>query len=942
MIRAPISTYRLQMHAGFGFADARAIVEYLGALGITDVYTSPYLRAEKGSTHGYNLVAHDQLNPELGDREAYDRWTSAMQAAGMGHILDVVPNHMGIATGENAWWNDVLENGPASLYADHFDIEWSPPKPSLKDKVLLPILGAQYGTVLENGELTLVREGGRLLVVYYDHHLPVSPRTWIAILEHALTRLALPSDDPARTELESVAFHIKSLPAAPPELAREKEVAKRRLDGLLRDSAPTRTAVDAAVSDVNGVKGDASSFDRLDAVLREQHYRLSDWHVAKEEINYRRFFDINTLAAVRMESPAVFEAAHALVFRLLEEGKVTGLRLDHTDGLYDPADYFRQLQAHGGRNPDDEALYLVAEKILEPKEKLPPSWLVEGTTGYDFLASVNGLWVDPRAEAPLTQIYGELTGQRARYADLVHDSKRAIMRASLSSEMHMLAQQLERIAEADRRSRDFTVSALYTAVVQTVASFPVYRTYIRADGSREPNDDHFVVKAIRDAKRRTPELNGSVFDFLREVLLLHGPQPPNSERARFAMRFQQLTGPVMAKGVEDTTFYRYLRMVSLNEVGASPARFGTTVAEFHAQNEERLARWPLAMTATSTHDTKRGEDVRARLAVLSEIPEEWRERVVSWTEIAKAHRTVQGEGDEEETLPTKSDEYLFFQTAVGMPDPEPDRVVAYMAKAAKEAKDKTSWVNPDEAYDAALEKLVRGMLADATFRAQLARVHARIEVAGATNGLAQTVLKLASPGVADTYQGSESYNYDLVDPDNRRRVDYESLSARLAELRARATDPRSRVELAAELLGRYADGDVKLFVTHRALVLRREHAELFQHGDYVALGGEVQGRSSEHVVAFKRSHGGRSLVCAVPRFSLQLTQGSGFAVGKAWEERSLVGWPRGTWSNAFTGEVLVVDDDRVPLAQVFARFPVALFLDAADAGDPEAEGERAQ
>ncbi|MDB4996710.1 MAG: malto-oligosyltrehalose synthase, partial [Myxococcaceae bacterium] len=681
------------------------------------------------------------------------------------------------------------------------------------------------------------------------------------------------------------------------------------------------------IAHVNGTKGDPSSFDRLDALLRDQHYRLADWHVAKEEINYRRFFDINTLAAVRMEAPAVFEAAHALVFRLLDAGKVTGLRLDHTDGLFDPAEYFRQLQARRGDNPDDKPLYLVAEKILEPKEQLPPSWLVDGTTGYDFLASLNGLWIDPRAEAAMTQVFQELTGQRTRYADLVHDSKRTIMRASLSSEMHMLAQQLERIAEGDRRSRDFTVSALYTAVVQTVASFPVYRTYIRRDGSREPNDDHFVARAIRDAKRRTPELNASVFDFLREVLLLHGPQPPDPERARFAMRFQQLTGPVMAKGVEDTTFYRYLRMASLNEVGASPARFGTPVAEFHAQNAERLARWPFAMTATSTHDTKRGEDVRARLAVLTEIPEEWRERVLAWSELAKAHRTVHGEGDEEEVLPTKSDEYLFFQTAVGLPDPDPDRVAAYMAKAAKEAKDKTSWVNPDEAYEAALDKLVRGMLADPKLKEQLVAMHARIAVAGATNGLAQTLLKLTSPGVADTYQGSETYNYDLVDPDNRRPVDYAKLRERLRALSERAANPGTRATLAIELVLRYADGDIKLFVTHRTLLLRKSHPELFQRGDYVPL--EVTrkgGRPSEHAVAFLRSHAGRSFVTVVPRFPLQLTHGSGFALGAAWEDLRLKGWPTGRWVNAFTGEVLDVSTDQVPLARVFATFPVGLFF----------------
>ena len=932
MKRVPVSTYRLQMHAHFGFADARDVLPYLEELGITDVYASPYLHAERGSTHGYNLAAYGELNPELGAEEAYGVWTDDMKARGMGHVLDVVPNHMGIATGENAWWNDVLENGAASLHAEYFDIEWHPPKKSLDERVLLPILGAQYGEALENGDLTLTRKGGALVLRYYDNHIPVRPRSWIPLLERAAQTIDLPPSDPSRMELESIVTELRHLPVGAAisdeerqERAREKEVAKRRLGALCEASDAVRAAVDAEVVACNGTKGNPKSFDRLDAILREQYYRLSYWRVAAEEINYRRFFDVNQLAAVRMELPVVFDAAHALVFRLIEEGRIQGLRLDHTDGLFDPADYFKQLQARFGA-PEERPLYLVAEKILEARERLPSAWLIEGTTGYDFLAAVNGLWVDPASEAELTRTYEEYTGRDTPFRDVVFDCKRDIMRSSLSSEMHMLAQALERIAEADRRSRDFTLGSLTTAIIQTIAAFPVYRTYIRSDGSREPNDDSYVLYAVRAAKRRTPGLNTSVFDFLRDVLLLREHVTP--ERVAFTMRFQQMTGPVMAKGVEDTAFYRYNRLVSLNEVGGNPGRFGTSVNELHTQSKERLASSPLGMVATSTHDTKRGEEVRARISVLSEIPAEWGVAVARWRGIAVGHRTQV----EDETYPSENDEYLFFQTALGalpfgareIPYDLPDRVAAYMAKAAKEAKDNTSWVNPNEDYERALDSFVRGMLADADFVAGLCALGARISTAAATNALAQTVLKFASPGVADTYQGSEAWNLSLVDPDNRRPVDYTRLHERLRALVAARVDG---LAITRELLGRYEDGDLKLFVTHVALAMRRAKPDLFLRGSYVPLDVD----DGEHLVAFAREHEGDTLVCVVPRLSLgPCTQrGVAWPIGDVWQDRTLQ-LPRPgrfQFKNAFTGEPLESTVGGVlRVDEALRSFPVALLL----------------
>ena len=969
MIAVPTSTYRLQLHRDFGFDAARAILGYLGELGVTDVYTSPILRAERGSTHGYNIVAHDQLHPELGDEAAFRAFVAALREAGMGYVLDVVPNHMGVATGENAWWNDVLENGPASLYADYFDIEWDPPKVGLKDKVLFPILGRQYGEALEAGEITLAREGGALLIRYYEHRLPAAPRTWISVLEPALERLGLAEGDPARMEYESVLFALKNLPRGGAlsdeerrERAREKEVVKRRIAALCGDNAAVRAAIDAEIARIDGAPDgsspggdgrapDPARFDRLDAILREQHYRLSSWRVAKEEINYRRFFDVNQLAAVRMESEAVFDAAHALLFRLIDEGAVTGLRLDHTDGLYDPAEYFRKLAARCERAAGGRGVYVVAEKILERGERLPPEWLIAGTTGYDFLAAVNGLFVDAGAERAMTDAYVRYTGDSAPFAELVHECKRLIVRTSLSSEAHVLAQALERIAEGDRRSRDFTLSSLYTAIAQTVAAFPVYRTYLREDGSREPDDDRYIARAIGAAKRRTPEINASVFDFLKDVLLL--PPGASAAHVRFVMRFQQLTGPVMAKGVEDTAFYRYERLVSLNEVGGDPRRFGGSPADFHADNQARRARWPRAMLASSTHDTKRGEDVRARIDVLSEIPEAWADKVEAFARVAAAHRAAPPSGgaaedaadDAAPPVPRRSDEYLFYQMAIGalpfgataIPPGLVDRVAAFASKAAKEAKIATSWINPDEAYERGLDAFVRGMLDDPAFVAELVALARRIDRAAATNALAQVVLKIASPGVVDTYQGCEDWSQSLVDPDNRRPVDYARLAARLGALRER----RDRRALARELRDRFEDGDVKLFVTHAALALRREDPALFLEGDYVAIDG------GPHVIAFARRlgssapradrprdepsrdpSGARAAIAVVPRLTARIVGPERFAVGDAWGDRTIALPVRGRLRDAFTGATLDASAGPVALADVLATLPVALLVSA--------------
>lgn len=917
-MKTPSSTYRLQLHAGFGFTAAADISGYLHALGVDAVYTSPYLHAERGSTHGYNIVDHARLGPELGSEADYVAWTDGLRARGMGHVLDMVPNHVGIGSGENRWWLDVLECGMASLYADHFDIEWDPPKLGMRGKLLLPVLGRQFGEELEDGKLQVVRDGGAFFVAYYERRLPLAIKSLPHVLRPALDRLALASDDPSLAELHSVLTAIDHLPGeadTPPEAreqrAREKDVIKRRLERLIGESQPIAAAIDATLKELCGVVGQPRSFDGLEALLREQVYRLSFWRVAAEEINYRRFFDVNELAAIKMEDPAVFTATHQLVLAQIAAGRISGLRLDHTDGLYEPAAYFDRLREEA------PGLYLVIEKILEPGEQLPGDWDVDGTTGYDFLAVVNGLWIAPEAGPRLTDFYRRFSGLARAFPEVAHASRLAILRESLASEIHMLAAQLERIAQADRRSRDFTLAGLKRAIVATIAAFPVYRTYVRPDGSRTPADDACIDQAIGQARRRRPDVDASVFTFLREVLRLRRLPEETGARAavvRFAMRFAQITGPVIAKGVEDTALYRYNRMVCLNEVGCDPDIFGVTTDEFHAHNTRQRQRFPRTMTATATHDTKRGEDMRARLAVLSELPDAWRRAVSAWSRIGRAHKTTLAG----ELAPTRNDGYLLYQTVVGalpldaiddgeLPGEFIDRVAEYMKKATKEAKQKTSWLHPDEAYEAAVDRFVREMLVQPTFVAQVRALVRQIAPYGAVNGLAQLCLKLASPGVPDTYQGSELWNFALVDPDNRRPVDYALRRGMLEGLEA--VEP-------GELLANYVDGRIKLRLTQVGLRHRRERPALYLEGSYEPISG------GRHVVALRRRLGAEQLVCVVPRLGYSLTRGRGWPVGEAWGEQRLALGEAVDLVDLVTGRRH--HGAELPLAEVFAELPFAL------------------
>ena len=934
-----LSTYRLQLHAAFDFKKARDLCDYLAELGVSHVYVSPILRAEAGSTHGYNVCAYDQISPELGGDDGFLAFSDELRRLGLRLLVDFVPNHMGIATGENAWWNDVLENGPSSRFADFFDIEWEPTKASLQNRVLYPILGAQYGEVLERGELVLARKGGAFVLRYFQHELPVAPRSLRPVFELALARLRkaeTPLPAPDLDELESILTATRNLPLAHEtdpdrraERAREKEVIKRRLEALLDARVEPARALDAVVAEYNGRKGDLASFDRLDSLLREQNFRLSYWRVATEEINYRRFFDVDQLAAVRMELPVVFEAAHRRILALVREGRVDGLRLDHTDGLYDPAAYFERLRGAGAGG-----IYVIAEKILEPGERLPREWKIEGTTGYDALALLGSVWVDGGAEGAFTSLYRSVTGDLRSFEQHVYDGKRAVMRASFSAEVNVLALALERIAGRDRRSCDFTLNGLRSAIHEAIAAFPVYRTYVRGDGSRGVNDSRHILRAIEAATRRRVDVDASIFEFLRDVLLLRDVPGESTHareaRAGFTMRFQQLTGPIMAKGVEDTAFYRYVRLASLNEVGGDVSRFGTPVRRFHEAAEERLRDWPLAMVASATHDTKRGEDVRARLAVLTECPERWTGCVDGWRRIASKHqRTV-----DDAAAPNAPDVYLFFQTVLGAwpfagidADREAfaGRIAAYMEKATREAKTETSWLHPRAEYERATTEFVHGMLGDPAFARSVQALAAETATFAASNALGQVALKILGPGVPDTYQGSELWNFALVDPDNRTAVDYD---LRRKILRALRNEEHDRSALCERLLDRFSDGAVKLYVTQALLALRRREPELLVGGVYRAI------EAGEHVIAFTRETEERTLACVVPRLTWKLTRGEHpWPIGAAWGDRA-VALPAGRrWSNVLTGETSTWASG-APLRDVLRSFPIGVFLGGPSAGSP--------
>ncbi len=872
----PRATYRLQLNRHFPFQQAAEVLDYLRDLGISDLYLSPPFKAGPQSTHGYDVCGFDQFSPGLGGADHFERLINHAHELGLSVILDMVPNHMG-ADLSNAWWLDVLQKGPASKYASFFDIDWHPPDPALTGKIVLPVLEDHYAAVLEAGKLKLEPESGGLAIAYYDRRFPVA-------------------------------------------------------EGSCNLSP-------AEIQQVNGKAGEPNSFDRLHALLQRQHYRLGYWRAGSEVINYRRFFDVTELVSLRMELAEVFSATHELAISLVQTGRISGLRIDHPDGLWDPKRYFERLRAATGPQ-----CFIVAEKILTGEELLPLDWPIEGTTGYDFLNRLNGLFVQSQHRAEFDRLYQEFTGCAEAFGALRSRSKRQLLGKSFVGERNSLTRRLKRLADATRYGQDLTWNQLQRALGEILVAFPVYRTYINEHSQAlVPQEQGYVEHACREAEQSCPDLDPRAVQFIRDLLLPRTPWDFGSEENQaaraFVMKFQQLSGPLMAKGLEDTAFYNFNRLVSLNEVGGEPDLFGCSVDEFHWYNRMKAERWPHSLLATATHDTKRGEDLRARLNVLSEIPEQWAAALRRWQQLNACHKTVLNG----RPAPHANDEYLFYQMLVGAWFPEAEapeclttlrqRLVAYMLKAIREAKARTSWTSPDSAYEEATSGFVEKVLHDSrpnSFLKEFTPFQQKIAFFGTFNSLSQVLLKLAAPGVPDFYQGTELWDYNLVDPDNRRPVDYphrRKLFRELTEAFRAGTQPAS--EKLQSLLQEPRNGKVKMYLIWRALQLRRAWPEVFEHGSYLPL--IPSGPKQQHVCAFARIYQEQTIVAIAPRLVLGLTSGeqrppSGPAV---WGDTALPlvePLRDGAYLNVLTQERLEIQNVRTGfrLAEVLANFPVAL------------------
>jgi (1->4)-alpha-D-glucan 1-alpha-D-glucosylmutase len=971
---APTATYRLQLRADFGLRDATRLVPYLARLGVSHVYCSPYLRARSGSPHGYDITDHATLNPEIGDEADFTNFVATLRAHDMGQILDFVPNHMGIGQSDNAWWLDVLEYGEASPRADFFDIDWHPAKSELRGKVLAPFLGDHYGRVLERGELRLAFDAntGAFAVWYHQHRFPIGPRSAARLLLDPVGRLLherLGADHATAIAFDRARAELGTGPTAamPPRRrarARERsQGAKQELARLAAADPVLRAAIEAVVAECNGESGRPGGRRVLHRLLEAQSWRLAFWRVAADEINYRRFFNINELAGLRVERPEVFGLAHRRVLEWIARGELDGLRIDHIDGLLDPRAYCEGLRAAAGERP----LYVVVEKILAHHEALRQEWPVQGTTGYEFLNELGGLFVDPDGEATLDRSWSRFSAGAPPFDDEVYLCKKHVMNFLLGGELQVLANELDRLSESSWSTRDFTQTTLREALKEVVASFPVYRSYVSERGAT-PEDRRDIDWAIAQAKRRSSDPEPELFDWIHRVLTTDLTRDPGSgdvkdggsrrrrsglrrrEVVRFAMHFQQLTGPVMAKALEDTSFYRQHRLVSLNEVGGDPRRFGVSVAAFHHVNADRLRRWPHAMLATSTHDTKRGEDTRLRIHALSELADEWEGRVQRWALWNRRFGRAVGE----EAAPAADDEYLLYQTLVGTwPDVDGtapgagaswlpayrERIEAYARKAVREAKRRSSWRRPNPDYEEALLGFLHALLDPtraAHFLEDLSELVARVAPVAALHSLVQTALKLTVPGVPDLYQGCELWDLTLADPDNRRPVDWALRRSAFEAIEAAQSGDSSRAESTlAELLEGWRDGRAKLLVTSRLLALRRRHPGLVRDGEYLPLA--LRGARADRVVAFARRAGADWLLVVAPRLVAPLLpRKSGLRIPPlAWQDTSVL-LPEGElprrWRDVFTSAELEPETcggaSEIALAAALSRFPVAVLRPA--------------
>jgi len=929
-MRIPTATYRIQFTADFGFDAARKITHYLAELGISDLYASPVFKARAGSTHGYDVVDPTQLNPELGTPEAFEALIAELQQEQMGWLQDIVPNHMAYNS-DNQWLMDVLENGPSSSYVDHFDIAWNWPFDSTQEPILVPMLGNFYGECLENGELQLKYDETGLSINYYNLSIPLKLESYGTFLTYNLGQLArtLGRKHPTFIRLLGILYMLKNVP---PEIA-----SKQRQDqidfvkGLLWElysDADVKSFIDDNIQAFNGEKGNSESFNLLDKLLSEQFFRLAYWKVGAEEINYRRFFTVNELISVKAEELRVFNNTHALIFKLVEEGKFTGLRIDHIDGLYNPTEYLDRLREKTGDT------YITVEKILQPGEDLPPIWSVQGTSGYDYMNYVNGVFCQTGNQEKLDQVYQTVTGQTMPFEEMAIQKKHLILDNDLAGDLDNLARFLKKLSGKYRYGNDFTVNGLKGAITAVLTQFPIYRTYTNQDTLLE-SDRPYIQQAIQISKDNTPRLTNEL-NFIEKLLLLDYDstltQAEKDQWLYLVMRLQQYTGPLMAKGVEDTALYVYNRLLSLNEVGGDPGHFGTTLSEFHAFNQNRQQRWTHAMSATSTHDTKRGEDVRARINVLSEIPEEWQQQVQIWSELNRSHKTK----GKHTPYPDRNDEYALYQTLIGAYpfaeaelDSFVDRVKDYVLKAIREAKVHTTWLRPNAIYEEACMNFVKAILERSTenqFLQKFLPFQQRIAGYGVCNSLSQTLLKMTSPGVPDFYQGTELWDLSLVDPDNRRPVDFAQRQTYLDEMKTKLQN--DILSLIPELFSTQEDGRIKLFLIVQALKARTQYHQVFQQGNYLPL--EVTGPFKDHVIAFARQAGDTTLITIVPRFLTGLIQPGTYPLGQEIWQETCLRLPSelpATWTDTITQQP-VNGDRSLPIGSVLQHFPVALLVGA--------------
>ncbi len=931
----PVATYRIQFNPDFGFSEAQAIVAYLSELGISHLYASPIFKARTGSTHGYDVIDPRQLNPELGTHLEFDALTRTLKGAGMSWLQDIVPNHMAYDS-QNQFLMDVLEYGPDSDYFKVFDIEWEHPYKDIQGKVLTPLLGDFYGSCLEQGQLALCYDETGLSINYYDLKIPLRIESYTQLITHDLGRLgrSLGRQHPDFIKLLGILYILKNAIAETTGQQRRDQAnfVKSLTWELYQANDEVKTFIDRTVEIFNGTVGEPSSFDLLDTMLSNQYFRLSFWKVGAEELNYRRFFTVNELICLSMDDAKVFKLTHSLIQELVQQGVFTGVRIDHIDGLYNPKEYLQRLREHLGD------VYITVEKILETDETLPDDWPIQGTSGYEFLNYANGVFCQTQNEAAFTRIYQGLTGSFRSYSDLELDCKHVIADKNLAGDVENLANSLKQIARRYRYASDFTLNGLRRAIVEVLMRFPIYRTYITPEGISE-RDRHYVKTVIQLAKHHAPQLLNEL-NFIETLLLLKDQdgltETEKTEWMHFVMRMQQFSGPLMAKGIEDTLFYIYYRFLSLDEVGGSPHHFGVTLDDFHAFNQHQAQQWMHSMNASSTHDTKRSEDVRARLNVLSEIPDEWEVEVETWRALNQKHKVQIGESAllETQSVPDANDEYFLYQTLVGAFPFEPydlatltERIKQYVVKAVREAKVHTAWLQPDTAYEEGFVAFVERLLDprdDNEFFSRLYAFQARIAFYGMGNSLSQTLLKITAPGVPDIYQGTELWDLSLVDPDNRRPVDYQTRLKSLRHLTQQAT--AAMPQLLHDLMHTATSGQIKLFAIAQALAARHAHLDLFQEGNYIPI--RATGQYADHVVAFARQKGYRIALIVVPRFLTALVNPGTFPVGvEVWGDTTL-DIPkaiRNPWIDAITNRA-IADEAHLSIGKVLSQFPLALLI----------------